>query len=194
MKTVLYSDDINLLSHWEKAIQKDYVILDTLEELLKVKSSILVINYSACHPSCQELLHKLVANQNHVLVLHRTPSLMSAKILLKNGAKGYGNARMHQEFILSAIHTLKEGMVWLYPSFISELILEIPMSKKTNEAKLVSLTPREKEVALLLVGALAYKEIGEKLDITIRTVKAHSLSIYTKLGIKDRLALALLIK
>ncbi|WP_202970465.1 LuxR C-terminal-related transcriptional regulator [Sulfurospirillum diekertiae] len=40
----------------------------------------------------------------------------------------------------------------------------------------------------------SHKEIAEKLNITVRTVKAHATAIYSQLNIKDRLALALLVR
>jgi DNA-binding NarL/FixJ family response regulator len=194
MKIILHSDDINLLRHWQNAIKNDYIVLDTLEELLEIQSSLIVINFSACQPSCQELVGHLAAHANKVLILHRTPTLATAKTLLKSGAMGYGNALMREHFILSAIHTLKENMVWLYPEFTSELITQIPSSTTKNEDKLSPLTAREKEVALYLRDGLSYKEIAQNLDITTRTVKAHAQNSYAKLGIKDRVGLALLIK
>jgi two-component system nitrate/nitrite response regulator NarL len=129
---------------------------------------------------------------NKVLVLHRTPDIKTAKIILKDGAHGYGNAMMRGHFILSAIDTMKEDMIWLYPEFTSLLIEEIP--SRNNEVNLDMLTKREKEVALLLKDASTYKVISEKLKITPRTVKAHANHIYEKLKVKDRLGLALLLK
>ena len=111
------------------------------------------------------------------------------------GAKGYGNALMREHFLISAIETLKDGMVWLYPEFTTMLIEEIPTSDNNTENPILdTLTQREKEVALLLKDGKQYKNIAQELDITPRTVKAHAQSIYSKLNIKDKLGLALLLK
>jgi DNA-binding NarL/FixJ family response regulator len=74
------------------------------------------------------------------------------------------------------------------------MINDLPVSNTFDDAKLSELTSREKEVALLLKEGKTYKNIAQKLDITPRTVKAHAGHIYTKLNVKDRLALALLLK
>ena len=50
------------------------------------------------------------------------------------------------------------------------------------------------KLSLLLKDGSTYKEVSSKLDITSRTVKAHAQSIYTKLYVKNRLALALLLR
>lgn len=194
MKIILHSDNINLLSHWQNAIKDNYSVVDDVDQLLEVKSSIIIVNFSACQPNCQELVQTLTANANKVLILHRAPTLMMAKTLLKSGAMGYGNALMREHFILSAIHTIQEGMVWLYPEFTSELITQIPATNTDNQVHLQELTTREKDVALSLKDGLSYKDIAEKLDITPRTVKAHAQHVYAKLGVRDRLGLALLLK
>jgi len=195
MDVVLYSDDINLLTHWEKALHKNYDVVDSLEELYNFEKKIIVLNYSACKPTCDDVLKRLNSKNNRVLVLHKVPEFEVAKKLLKLGAYGYGNALMRDHFIVSAINAIKEGMIWLYPEFTSQLILEIPAQKESsNDELLNSLTTREKEVAKLLKESFTYKEVAEHLNISPRTVKAHASQIYSKLDVKDRLGLALLLK
>lgn len=194
MDIVLYSDDINLLSHWEKSIQEPYSVVESLVELYGVSNSIVVINNSACEGDCNTLLERLTHKKNRVLILDRTPLFDTAQKLLRLGAYGYGNAIMRDHFIVAALGAIKENMIWLYPEFTSELIKGIAPSEKKDESSLELLSKREKDVALLLKDGHTYKEIGEKLQITPRTVKAHTQSIYTKLQVKDRLALALLLR
>lgn len=52
------------------------------------------------------------------------------------------------------------------------------------------LTPREAEVLRLLAEGLTYVEIADRLVITRRTVNAHVDSIYSKLGVNNRMAAA----
>ena len=132
---------------------------------------------------------------NKVLVLDRTPNIERGRRVLSLGAKGYGNALMKEHFLLSAFDAIIEGLVWLHPEFTSSLIEQIPQNnEKDISSFLRHLSEREKEVALLLKEGDTYKAIAEQLNITPRTVKAHANSIYTKLQVKDRLALALLLK
>jgi len=194
MKIVLHSDDLVLSEHWQKAISEKYVLVDDLEELANVNSSIVIINVSACSPKCRELVQELKKRSNRVLILQRVPNLQTAKEFLRNGADGYGNAMMREHFLNSAIYTIEEGLVWLHPELTSQMIQDIPLSKEFNEDALNELTAREKEVAILLKDGDSYKFVAEKLDITPRTVKAHAQHIYAKLNVKDRLGLALLLK
>ena len=194
MDIVLYSDDISLLVHWEKSLKDKCTSVDNIEDLYSLQDCLIILNYSACTPDCKSVLGELSKN-NKVLLLDRTPNMQTARQVLSAGAKGYGNALMRSHFIVSAVETIKENMIWLYPEFTTMLIEEIPTKEQNlNIEKLEMLSEREKEVALLLKDAKTYNEISELLSITPRTVKAHASHIYRKLAVKDRLALALLLK
>lgn len=194
MKIVLHSDDMLLLEHWDNSLNESCLLVDDLDELKYIESSLVIINYSACNSMCESILKQLNI-KNRVLVLHRNPNINIAKEVLSVGAKGYGNALMKPHFIVSAVETIRENMIWLYPEFTTMIIEDIPKKDgNPNIAKLDVLSDREKEVALLLKDGFTYKKIAEKLDITPRTIKAHASHIYTKLAVKDRLGLALLLK
>ena len=130
------------------------------------------------------------------MVLSGVPDFSQAQLFLQNNAMGYGNAMMHESHLHSAFKTLEEGKVWLYPDFITLLITQMQVrnaQEETASHRLDVLSPREREVALLLNEGKSHLEISEKLQITVRTIKAHSAAIYEKLGVKDRLALSLLL-
>jgi len=195
MQIVLYSDDINLLDYWEKNIERRCDIIYEAEDLYQVQSSLVMINYSVCQPTCKSVIQKLVNNENRVFVLHRMPSLEMAKEILRNGAMGYGNALMRKHFLLSAINTIEDDMVWLHPEFTSRLILQIDTKIEIDhEIYLEKLSDREREVATLLKDGYTYNDIALMLNVTPRTIKAHAQHIYVKLNVKDRLALAVLLR
>jgi len=193
MNIVLYSDDVVLLKKWEEAIINGYEICYEFDKLKDIANSIIIINYSAFEGDIKENIAIFNSNGNRVLIFERNPTLKSAKKLLKLGAKGYGNTEIKNHFILSAIETIRDGMVWLHSEFTTMLLNDTSSKKeKKSNISLDDLSNREKEVALLLKDGLAYKDIAQKLSITPRTVKAHAQSIYAKLHVKDRVSLALL--
>ncbi|PHQ65433.1 MAG: helix-turn-helix transcriptional regulator [Sulfurimonas sp.] len=195
MNIVLHSDDINLITYWEKSCKEEYVVYDDIDELKSLKEKVVIINYSAMNSHVKEVVGLLSENSNLVLVLHRTPNIETAREVLSYGAKAYGNALMKEHFIYSAIDAMKEGLVWLHPEFTSLLINQVPQRPDRDVSWVLSkLSSREQEVAELLKDGDTYKSVAQKLLITPRTVKAHAQSIYTKLHVKDRLALALLLK
>ncbi|MGP4020685.1 AAA family ATPase [Saccharopolyspora sp. 5N708] len=62
-------------------------------------------------------------------------------------------------------------------------------SPKVDDAEVASLTPQEREIALLAASGLTNKQIGERLFLSHRTVGAHLYRIFPKLGITSRAAL-----
>ena len=66
--------------------------------------------------------------------------------------------------------------------------------KADKRTDLSELSLREREIADLIYQGLTNNEISEKTGITLRTVKAHTSSIYSKLNVKDRIGLVLLMK
>jgi DNA-binding NarL/FixJ family response regulator len=58
-----------------------------------------------------------------------------------------------------------------------------------EEAKIASLTDREREVIALIAEGLKNKQIGQRLFISETTVTHHLSSIFSKLDVSDRLEL-----
>jgi DNA-binding NarL/FixJ family response regulator len=54
------------------------------------------------------------------------------------------------------------------------------------------LTPREREIALLVRAGLSNKQIAQQLTVSEGTVKVHLHNVYVKLAIPNRTILALL--
>jgi len=71
-----------------------------------------------------------------------------------------------------------------------ELIVHIPV--RTNEYTVLGgvdemrLTNRQREVFGLLLSPLSLKEIAEKMNIALRTVKFHAIHVYRKAGLSNR--------
>ena len=85
----------------------------------------------------------------------------------------------------------------LYAALRGELPLDDKAVKVLAEQQidlLASVSKREREVIALVAEGLSNKAIAKDLNITEKTVKAHLTNIFSKLGLKDRLQLALYAK
>ena len=135
------------------------------------------------------------------LILANEPKFSEGKHLLALGVKGYANSHMRKTHFEDAFETILNGKVWLYPEFIQAMIGELTGSyisseseKEDQKSDLSEVSSREREIANLSYQGLTNNEISEKTGITLRTVKAHTTSIYSKLNVKDRIGLVLLMK
>ena len=75
-----------------------------------------------------------------------------------------------------------------HPGLVTVLELEAQQAAIRPEA-LAGLTPRESEVAALVVEGLTDREIAERLTLSHHTTSQHVRSIYAKLGVDSRVAL-----
>ncbi len=130
-----------------------------------------------------------------IMILSQYPTFELGKELLNLGIKGYGNARMLPVHLQDAFDCIQKGDIWVYPEFVQKMIKTIntPQAPLKDEV-LDVLTPKEKEVAQYVYQGYSNKEISDLLNITLRTVKAHTTAIYEKLQVKDRIALVLMLK
>jgi len=123
------------------------------------------------------------------------PKLAHGTYLIKKGFKSYIGKKTSKLIVDKAIATVKEDNVWLYPELMNYIIKHISTtSDKSNASSIMSkLSAKEQEVANLVADGLSNKEIAQKLNVQIVTIKKHISSIFTKLNIKDRVSLAVLI-
>jgi DNA-binding NarL/FixJ family response regulator len=61
-----------------------------------------------------------------------------------------------------------------------------------RQDRIQPLTPRERQIALLVCTGLSNKQIAQQLTVTEGTVKVHLHNVYEKLAIRNRTMLALL--
>ena len=112
--------------------------------------------------------------------------------MLKAGAAGYIPKRAAPDALVNAIRTVKKGEVFLYPSMAAYLVedyLQRDEAPEEDEADVVDLTTREREVLVLIAEGLSNGEISEKLVISIKTVDRHRENIMRKLNIHNRIDL-----
>ncbi|MEA2051177.1 MAG: response regulator transcription factor [Campylobacterota bacterium] len=130
-----------------------------------------------------------------VISILEEPKLAHGAYMIKKGFKSYLGKKTNKLIIEQVIETVKNDNVWLYPELMNYIIKHISINvEQTNSQKLISkLSKKENEVANLVADGLSNKDISIKLDVQIVTVKKHISSIFSKLNIKDRVSLAILI-
>ena len=126
-----------------------------------------------------------------------TPNEWEALQALNNGAQGYCHKLAAPRQLRQISHVVLNGGVWLMPRlmqrFLALSLRVVPTSEKAEAvgSALDELTSREVMVAKLVGRGESNREIAAELEITERTVKAHLSAIFTKLGVRDRVQLAL---
>jgi DNA-binding NarL/FixJ family response regulator len=108
---------------------------------------------------------------------------------LNAGASGFLLKRTRPEDLIAAIHTVAAGDSLLSPSVTRRVIdrmVRQPRAVTVGAERLDDLTPREREVLLLVARGLSNAEIASEFVIEESTVKTHVKHILTKLALRDR--------
>jgi DNA-binding NarL/FixJ family response regulator len=107
------------------------------------------------------------------------------------GAYGVVGTDRPPESLLKAIDKVHQGEVWMERRFVADLVGPAAVGPGSDQVRIGSLTPREREVVSLLCEGLRNKQIAERLAVTDVTVRHHLTSVFSKLGVTDRLGLML---
>ncbi len=114
---------------------------------------------------------------------------------LRAGASGFLLKDTPPEELLDAIRVIAAGNALLAPSVTRTLIAEFagraaPLMK--NADALGMITPREREVLLLIARGRSNGEIAEELHMSSATAKTHVSRLLSKLGARDRAQLVVI--
>ena len=109
------------------------------------------------------------------------------KRLLEAGASGYVGKGGDSKELIRAIHDVAIGKRYLATSIAQNLALS---NLEGGAAPFDLLSPRELEVALLLIQGHRQEEIARRLSLSAKTVNTHKARLFQKLGVQDNIALA----
>jgi RNA polymerase sigma factor (sigma-70 family) len=108
---------------------------------------------------------------------------------LRAGASGFLLKDAPAEQLIAAIHTLAAGEALIAPAITKRLIAQFARAAPPSEssaAALEELTPREREVLMLIARGMSNAEIAAELVLSEATVKTHVKRVLSKLGVRDR--------
>lgn len=168
---------------------------EALEVIARQPADILILNlelggYSALSfiPQLREVAHKA-----RVLVLTGQRDSETHQKAAQLGAMGVVLKEDAADLLLKAIEKVYQGEAWLDRLTLGNLLWELSSRDKESldpqRKRISSLTERERQVIALITEGLKNRQIAERLFISPTTVTHHLSSIYSKLGVTDRLEL-----
>jgi two-component system, NarL family, nitrate/nitrite response regulator NarL len=113
---------------------------------------------------------------------------------LQLGASGVVLKQSASDVLLKAIYVALEGHYWVGRKRVIDLattLRELAASGPQPARKLFGLTPRELEIISVIIGGYSNNDIAVRFSISEGTVKHHLTNIFDKLGVSNRLELAL---
>ena len=179
-----YASDIEIVGEASDGIE-------LFEKLPSLKPDIVIMDISLPGKSGIEITKQICRDwpEIKVLILSMYNSEDFIFNSIKAGAKGYLPKNTTRNELLEAIYAIESGEEFFSES-VSKIMVKSYVKRATDDEKLQekpveSLTAREIEILKLYVEGFINKEIGDKLDISIRTVETHKNHIMRKLGLKS---------
>jgi DNA-binding NarL/FixJ family response regulator len=164
-----------------------------LIEIAKLHPDVILIDFSTDQDIISLLSEFpeefLFAQEAKILLLcdrtiHLLPDMRLTE-LFEKGVVGFLPSSTDAGLLKKAIKSISSGELWIDRKTLKNILFS-----RGNLEK-ISLTGKEREIVSLICRGYRNKEIAVKLDISEQTVKSHCNHIYKKLGVSDRLNLAL---
>jgi DNA-binding NarL/FixJ family response regulator len=121
------------------------------------------------------------------LALSASDAAEDVVAIVRAGARGYVTKTISAEDLTAAINRVAAGHAVFSPQlagFVLAAFSSIPVSEVDPE--LDQLTKREREVLQHLARAYTYREIAERLFISVKTVETHVSNVLRKLQLSSR--------
>ena len=158
---------------------------EALEVFTKLRPDVVVMDFELPKLDGPEAVAAIRRTDPLARILMLTVSEVEESVWrsVKAGASGYVLKSAPREDIIAAVRVVGSGGEFLPPA-----IAAILRARRGRP----QLSPRENDVLRCLVGGLANKEIADFLSLAEPTVKMHLVSLFEKLGARDRTQAAML--
>jgi DNA-binding NarL/FixJ family response regulator len=168
--------------------------LECTKMLAKIKPDILLLDLRMPEKDGLGVLEEINFDNlpTRVIVLTAAEDDRDVVRAMRLGARGVVLKQSASDLLHKSIRKVHEGEIWLDNRMTAEVIDAFKKSSESGQRREKPLlSDREKEIVQLVAQGFRNREIGEKLFISEQTVKNHLHNIFDKLGVSDRLELAL---
>ena len=161
-----------------------------IKEATRLKPDLLVMDISMPTMNGLKATKKLreLLPEIKILTLTRHTDDGYLKQLIGAGANGYVLKQSAPTDLLHAIRTVAAGNAYLDPSLTRKVMGGyVSRAESVRGESKGDLTDREEEVLRLISFGYSNKEIGSRLEVSVKTIEAHKANAMRKLGISSRI-------
>jgi len=162
---------------------------EALPQIRKLKPDVVLCDLHLPGVSGLEVTERIVKGDHgtRVIIVSVLEDGPMPKRLLEAGASGYVGKGGDASELLRAIRDVARGKRYLASNIAQNLALS---NLDGGASPFDELSPRELEIALLLVQGFRQEEIAKRLSLSAKTVNTHKTRLFEKLAINDSIALA----
>lgn len=162
---------------------------EAIPQIRKLKPDVVLCDLHLPGVSGLEVTERIVKGDHgtRVIIVSVLEDGPMPKRLLEAGASGYVGKGGDASELLRAIRDVARGKRYLASNIAQNLALS---NLDGGASPFDELSPRELEIALLLVQGFRQEEIAKRLSLSAKTVNTHKTRLFEKLSITDSIALA----
>jgi DNA-binding NarL/FixJ family response regulator len=168
---------------------------EAVQLVRELKPEILLLDMAMPRMPGLQVLDELSAGDLSVRTIVLTAAIESSEAVkaLQRGARGVLLKETSTALLFKCIHCVAGGQYWVGREEVGNLVdyMRREMSTVQYERDRLGLTPREMEIVTAIVAGLSNRDMAGQFAISEQTVKHHLTRIYDKLGVSNRLELAL---
>jgi two-component system, NarL family, nitrate/nitrite response regulator NarL len=197
-KLLALEEDFDVVAHASDGRQ-------VLEVLQQYEPDILLLDLKMPGLDGLATLQRLQSSKSKTRVIVLTASDDKNEFVqaMKLGTSGIVLKQTATDLLIKSIRKVHAGEIWLDSHTTAEVIRRFVSAEDTplpqqqqpsgapRERERSPLSQREREIVALVAQGFKNKEMAEKMFISEQTVKNHLHNIFDKLGVSDRLELAL---
>jgi two-component system nitrate/nitrite response regulator NarP len=168
---------------------------DALSQVEGGNLDMLILDVSMSEGGGLHVLRTLRAAGNSIPVIFLTVGLKPAETLdaIKRGVNGIVLKHSDPNNLLACIQSVGRGETWIDPTIIERVLRRGLLNQYERILPSFGLTRRQEELVRLVGQGLRNREIAEQCGLTEGTVKIHLHNVFTKLGIRSRSQLILML-
>jgi DNA-binding NarL/FixJ family response regulator len=186
-KIFALEDDIRVVGQAETLAQ-------AISATKKFSADILMFE-AALAPNPPEVVSDILRQTPNlrIVVVTAEPNQDLTLELFRRGAHGIVSREVEPEVLVDCLRQVAKGEPWLDKQSINWVLTAYrtqagrPMNSRTK----LQLTPKESLIVSCVTQGMKNKEIAQKVGTTEQVVKNYLRKVYDKLGVADRLELAL---
>lgn len=162
---------------------------EALPLIRKLKPDVVLCDLHLPGVSGMEVTERIVKGDHgtRVVVVSVLEDGPIPKRVIEAGASGYVGKGGDSAELVRAVRDVAHGKRYLASSVAQKLALS---GIGGDGTPFDALSPRELEVAMLLLQGLRQEDIAKKLSLSAKTVNTHKARLFEKLAIQDNIALA----
>jgi DNA-binding NarL/FixJ family response regulator len=168
----------------------------TLRLMHDLRPDVLLLDMIMPGLSGLETLQEMSKSSTPIRTIVLTAAIAKEQIVqaLQLGARGIVLKEAATAILLNSIRAVANGKFWVGEKPVADLVEALRVyapPEPSSKPQQFGLTARELEVVGTIVSGFTNREIAEKFSISEQTVKHHLRNIFDKLGVSNRLELAL---